>query len=222
MNDYRFAEIVTCGARNRGKIYPVENILTLDYYGKKPVTDAYSSIYLHTQDYATFDDGNGGKRGYNGPVKAEFLHFDFDSPHDDLALREVRAFTENLCGQDKYGLCIDDFRFWFSGNKGFHVYINTEEIRQMPPAVDVPDKIKSLCIFLAGKFSTFDKSVYDRTRIFRIPNSRHGKTGLFKIPVLAGELWENITLEEIKSLATQPRSFKIAVAQWLKQKRKVA
>ena len=222
MNNFRFAEIVIGGAQNRGEIYPVESILALDYFGKKPVTDAYSSVYLHSQDFAAFDDGNGGKRGYNGPVKAEFLHFDFDSPHDDLALREVRAFTEKLCGADKYGLRIDDFRFWFSGNKGFHVYIITEEFRQMPPGVDVPDKIKKLCMLLAGKYSTFDKSVYDRTRIFRIPNSRHGKTGLFKIPVLVGEIWENITFNEIKKLAIQQRNFKIAATQWIHQKRKAA
>jgi hypothetical protein len=101
MSNYVFAEIVINGAQNRGNVQRVESILKLDYFGKPLVTDAYSSVYLHTEDYAAFTDGQGGKRGYTGAVKAEYLHFDFDSPENDCALHEVRQFTEKLCSNDK-------------------------------------------------------------------------------------------------------------------------
>lgn len=218
MNEYTFAEIVTGGARNRGNVYRLPSILSLDYHGKQAPTDAYSSVYLHVEDFVTYKDPDGGKRGYTGAVKAEFLHFDFDSPHDDLSLREVRAFTEKLCSADKYGLPIENFRFFYSGNKGFHVYIVTGETRQ---GMQVPDTVKKICIHLAGKFSSFDRSVYDRTRIFRIPNSRHGKTGLFKIPLLAGELW-TLDLTGIKALAARQRSIGGAVAHWSQRMRRTA
>ena len=219
--EFAFAEIVTGGARNRGGVHQVESILSLDYYGKNAPVDAYSSAYLHSEEYAAYRDEQGGKRGYNGAVKAEFLHFDFDSPHDDLALLEVRTFTEKLCSADKYGLSIEDFKWWYSGNKGFHVFIIAEEVRAMPGAVDIPDKVKRYAVHLAGDYSTFDRSVYDRTRIFRIPNSKHGKTGLFKVPLLAGEVW-TLTLEEIKELAKNQRSIETASKLWLDRIRKAA
>jgi hypothetical protein len=213
MTDFVFSEIVHNGAMNRGHVEQVESILLLDYNGQN-VIDAYSSVYLHSQDYQTYTDPQGTKRGYSGAVKAEYLHFDFDSPGSDQALVELRRFTEKLCGIDKYSLSIDNFRFFFSGNKGFHVLIITDEITSMQPGEGVPDKVKKLCMHLAGEFKTFDKTVYDRTRIFRISNSKHGKTGLYKIPLLAGELWKQ-SMDEIKELAKKQRTLKIALKEWL-------
>jgi hypothetical protein len=77
----------------------------------------------------------------------------------------------------------------------------------MKPGAKVPDRVKKICMYLAGNYSSFDRTVYDRTRIFRIKNSNHGKSGLFKIPVYAGELWQ-LSLAQIKKLAQKQRSLK--------------
>ena len=91
----------------------------------------------------------------------------------------------------------------------------------MPPAADVPEKIKKLACKLAGRFSTLDKKVYDTTRIFRVPNSRHSKSNLFKIPLLANELW-TLDMGGIRALAVKQRSIQDAVDMTINQMRKAA
>jgi hypothetical protein len=54
------------------------------------------------------------------------------------------------------------------------------------------------------KLKTLDLAVYDRRRLWRILNSKHNKTGLYKIQLTLTEL-ENLSIEQIKELATKPR-----------------
>jgi hypothetical protein len=155
--------------------------------------------------------------GYNGPCLAPAIHFDYDG---QTALSDLRAFVDRTCKRDVLEVYIDDFKFWFSGNKGFHAVIENDSTRTMAPATDTPEKVKRIALKLAGDLGSFDRSIYDRTRIFRIPNSRHGKSGFYKIPLLAGELF-TLTLDEIKALAQRQRSIQSACQQWL-EKRKAA
>jgi len=55
--------------------------------------------------------------------------------------------------------------------------------------------------------------IYERRRLWRLPNSKHQKTGLYKIPIDSGFL-EKLNIKEIKELAALPqKAFEIAEAQ---------
>jgi hypothetical protein len=47
-------------------------------------------------------------------------------------------------------------------------------------------------------------AIYDAVRIFRAPNTRHAKTGLYKIPIPADELL-HISADAVRRLAAEPR-----------------
>jgi len=55
--------------------------------------------------------------------------------------------------------------------------------------------------------NTLDTQIYDRVRLWRIPNSIHEGSGLYKIPITIDEL-NNLSLEEIKEMAQKPRTVK--------------
>jgi len=219
MDEFRYIELVTGGAHTRpGRIVELPaGVDWPDYYGKGTVTDAYCSVYRFDSRLAEHVQKTGSVRGYRGACKATGVHFDFDG---DGALTDVKAFIESVCN-DRLGIFIDNIQAFFSGNKGFHVLIRHPDIDAMPPAADVPEKIKKLACKLAGRFSTLDKKVYDTTRIFRVPNSRHSKSNLFKIPLLANELW-TLDMGGIRALAVKQRSIQDAVDMTINQMRKAA
>lgn len=190
------------GNRNR-----IENLPDFpDLYHKADYT-CYTSVYRFDCGIIEHVNKTGSVSGYRGTCRATGLHFDFDSPHDDLSLIELRKFIEKLCRTPDYSTYIDDLKIYFSGNKGFHLIIENTETRTMTPAAGIPEQVKKVCIALAGEFSSFDRSVYDTTRIFRVINSKHQKTGLYKIPVYAGEVF-CLSFLDIKELATRQRDLR--------------
>lgn len=98
-----------------------------------------------------------------------------------------------------------DIDIYFSGNKGVHLIIDKKILGIKPNKrlnyvfKFIMEEIKS-----QTKNKTIDSVIYDSKRLFRIPNSQHEKTNLFKIPITYEELTD-YPLEKIKQLATKPR-----------------
>lgn len=203
---FNYTEIVLNGVQNRGCVKELK--ADPDFYGKPDYYDCYMSAYRFNSDFKKFADENKTVRGYAGICHCENLFFDFDSPHGDLALEEVREFIGMVIEKDQDPI-IEDINIYFSGNKGFHVFIK----QNFDPSIDLPDIIKKYCFALAKKYSTFDRAVYDKTRIIRIPNSKHRKSGLYKIPLLPGEVFK-LSTDDIRVLAKKQRSINDAVKQF--------
>jgi len=205
--EYKLAEIVLGGARNRGNIKPVDSICELNsedinYSG---FVDCYSSVYLHSQEFADYTqahkgNGNGtGMAGYTGGVKAEFVHWDFDSSSNpEKAYNDAKELMERLV--HIYDVEIERIRIYFSGNKGFHVLMISPEFALLQGRKNLPSLIKVFANKCAERLETADTAVYDITRIWRIPNTKHSKTGLYKIPILPS--W---TFPQVKEKAQQPQ-----------------
>jgi hypothetical protein len=174
---------------------------TPDLFGT-PATEQYHSIYRFDSSIIEHTQRTGTIAGYAGACRAVGLHFDFDGA---TAQADVCRFYESVCTTDGYGIGIDDIRIFFSGNKGFHVLVHSDEISFLPPTPAIPDQVKKICAALAGQYQSFDKSVYDKTRLWRMINSRHPKSGLFKIPLFASEIWTH-TPERIREIARNQRS----------------
>lgn len=220
MNEYRFVELCTGGVRNRGQIIELPESKSLDFLGKNNVTDCFASAYRFGPDFADHVAKTGSVRDFNGPCSASQLWFDFDSYFGDLALVEVRGFIEKILTHAPYGILVDQIQPYFSGNKGFHVYIDSPEIIAMPPAQNTPDRIKKLCTALAGRFSSFDRAVYDRSRLLRVLNSRHSKSGLYKIPLCVGDLiggWA-LTWQQIRDRARHQQSLSNSADKFLERR----
>jgi len=98
-------------------------------------------------------------------------------------------------------------RVFFSGSKGFHLYIRAEYFGINEPSSDVSTKLKKIIFALSKKFSfPFDTKVYHAARKFRLPSSRNPKSGLFKTQISFDEL-KKITPQEIIKRAEKPSFF---------------
>lgn len=99
------------------------------------------------------------------------VSFDFDSPDATESLKDVRKFVE--------WLDVDDIAVFFSGNKGFHVMVPFGYFG-LPPSVDLANRLKDLAKYLKKFYPTLDDGIYNYNRKFRIPFTKHDKSGLYK------------------------------------------
>lgn len=208
MAEFKYIELVTGSASNRGNFVESNTIHGLDYYGKKSPIEAYSSVYLHCEDFVNHKDAEGKRRGYMGAVKADGLHFDIDSVNNlQGSMDDTRRLIERIC-EPKTDVLIDHVHIWYSGSKGFHVFVVNEEISGLEASEKTSEIIKRLAIKFANTFECLDTKIYDRSRLWRIANSINKKSGLHKIPLFAMELWDGTTIDDIKDMAKQQRSLK--------------
>jgi hypothetical protein len=107
---------------------------------------------------------------------------------------------------ERLGIPYESLGLFFSGNKGFHVVVRREIF-----ADPAGDELLTVGRWLAGRLArhgcpSIDQGIYDRARLLRLPNSIHGKTGLYKIPIEYKEL-ADLGLEYVLDLAKVPRDF---------------
>lgn len=184
-----------------GKLIPRED----DIYThiSNPDIDHYTSLYYYTEEHKkqaeeiVDKEKNGkkykAKRGVAGitDVVTDKLIFDFDSKDDiEAARQDAINLVKDL---DAYGIDVSKILVTFSGNKGFSVELLTDK-------EFTPSEAKSIAKELAKGMSTFDPKVYNASRVFRIPNTKHQVTGLYKTPLTLDEL-NNSSIDEIKQIA---------------------
>lgn len=124
-------------------------------------------------------------------LKTNRLVFDFDS-HDnkDIAKDDTIELIDRL---SKHNIEEDAIQVCFSGNKGFSVEVSLKEEISKDEFINIVDN-------LAGDLKTFDGRIRDYQRVFRVPLTRHGVTGLYKTPLYIADLKE-MTISEIQSIA---------------------
>lgn len=107
------------------------------------------------------------------------IWFDFDNEADlKQAAADCLDVVSLLIGE---GIPEEAIRISFSGNKGFGIIVETTNQYTI-------EQVKSFCFGLAEDLPTFDDSMYDHQRIFRLDFTKNEKTGLYKIPLTLEEL----------------------------------
>ena len=180
------------------------------------------------QDFVDYLEREGSERGYNGPCGASWLFWDIDRPDDlALALRDARRLAGAILERYRE-LDDDDLLIFLSGGKGVHVGIPTTWHPEPSPDFHIVAKLFCLAMAEAANVAV-DGSIYSKTRLFRAPNSRHPKTGLFKRRLTLDEL-SFLKPEAVVEMARHPEPFKIptgpalflsAAEDWAKARRVV-
>ncbi|MFA5771422.1 MAG: phage/plasmid primase, P4 family [Thermoplasmata archaeon] len=138
------------------------------------------------------------------------LYFDLDSKDDlETARREAIELIKTF--ENPFNIPNNQIYIYFSGYKGFHIEIPAVCFGAEPHHNQhliyksmVQKIIERLKLKTVG-------AVYDRRRKWRLPNSINEKSGLHKIPLTFAEL-QNLTIEQIKELATKQRNIETAPA----------
>lgn len=172
-----------------------------DFVNKAPGSDWYRSLFWYSQDAKDyFTANNNSINNYKGKVVSNRLTFDFDSKNNlPAAQADVRDLLKKL---QLDGIVLSQsVVVYFSGSKGFHVELLIDQ--------DItPEQMKALCAKMATDLPTFDTVIYNTTRIYRLPNTKHQATGLYKIPLTLVEI-KTLSEDQIKLLAKHKRDASI-------------
>lgn len=114
------------------------------------------------------------------------LWADFDSKDLRTAFEDAKVFYSRLLSN---GFTEENIQISFSGNKGVGFIVDLEDDITL-------EDVTSIATTLAKDLNTFDTSMYDNQRIFRLPFTKNEKSGLYKIPLTQDEL-NNYNLDEI-------------------------
>jgi hypothetical protein len=199
--EYVFVDTAVGGVNHRNHVQRV------DEFRINGTPDCYASYQRATDDLVTWvathrnKNGNPTVAGFDKPTWAPFWPGDLDNEADPgVALGWARRIIQRL---DQWGVPRGAARFYFSGAKGFSVEIPSSLFGGFEPSVHLPRFFKQAAGLILREIP-YDSAVYDRLRLWRIPNSQHGKTGLFKVQLSADEVL-TLTIDEIRALASKPR-----------------
>lgn len=165
-------------------------------------TDCYRSLFYYDQSILNHVQKEGSVKGYKGSIGVDRILFDLD--HQDLnqAKKDTIMLIERL--KDQYNVQPEELSIFFSGGKGFGLEINTAGIACLDGYLDInlPIIIKRFCISIAKDLESFDSVIYNHNRIYRIENTVHQKSGLFKTLLTPDEVY-NMSVEDIQKKATE-------------------
>jgi len=161
--------------------------------------DWYYSAYWYNEEVLEYwDNNNKSIAGFAGEGYTDTLFWDLDFKPDFEKVRQsALVLIEHL-----YNLGFNQsVEIYFSGNKGVHILLKTGSIFNHKETRQICTKLAKE----AGVSSTvFDMVVYNATRVFRVANTKHQDSGLYKIAISESEL-RDLSEMEIRKLAENPR-----------------
>ena len=169
--DYRFVNVAVEGVHNRKGIYDITKLGNPK--GKK---ETYCTYFRYNKEMVEHFKEKKTVAGFRGTAFADWLPIDIDSEDLEEAQIYLQKLIYNL---EDYKIDINTCRFYFSGAKGFHVMIPSQYFKAKP-SEDIHKRFRKIAIELA-KGINIDTAIYDKTRIFRLPNTINEKTGLHKV-----------------------------------------
>lgn len=160
-----------------------------DYIDKNDRVGLYSSVFQ-----------------YDGPDISSAacmasMYFDLDAADIEDSTKEAKVLIEYLLTF----VPKEALRVYFSGQKGYHL-----EIEALAVGLSPTDKLPGIFRYIAadiGKqlgLTTLDFKVYDWRRMWRLPETRHQKSGLYKVECMS--LWpDGFNVKGVKQWATEAR-----------------
>lgn len=184
--------------------------------------ESYLSAFTFGDAFLRYMDANGTTKGYAGETGGAWLWFDIDREDDiDAATADARRLASSL--SNRFGVDGDALLCFFSGRKGYHIGLPLS----VCGSPNASGTFHTVCRRFAESAAAavgvaIDTGVYDRVRLFRAPNSRHPKTGLFKRQ-LSFDALIGLRPSRIVELAGEPEAFdipdppepnRVAMADW--------
>ena len=176
-----------------------------EYVSRCGNKDVYECAYQYeTQDFDTCR-----------LIGSPYLDFDIDDINDkrawDNLVHELKYVVNYI--ETALGIPAEELELYFSGSKGFHLVIPHECIGLEPD-----DRLNEIFRYFAmgiafarngknvraTKKDPIDLKIYDRKRLFRLPNSINTKSGRYKVPITIGQLY-SFSQEEMLEWASEPR-----------------
>jgi len=156
------------------KVATTTKIVDIDSIEVDGVGEHYQSIYRFNEEILELKSLASIKKGTT--FFSDYLVFDIDDKDLNTAYDSMQRLREYLDFREV------GYETWFSGSKGFHINIPTSQFNFVP--TDDSGILSKMALAIAEKVNVIvDPTIYNVTRIFRMPGSLNIKSGLFKIPI---------------------------------------
>jgi hypothetical protein len=160
-------------------------------------TDVYATVYK-------YDIQDQDKANVIAPLYIDLdvdnIEENFDKLKRDLALvlRQLKVMLR---------LTDNEVEVYFSGSKGFHIMVS-HKVLGLEPCKDLNEKYKLIAVKLKAYtiLKCVDTRIYDKKRLFRIPNTINSKTGLYKVPINYNKV-KDMSYEDIANYAKEKKPF---------------
>jgi replicative DNA helicase len=183
---------LTKGLADKGILISPEEI---QKHVQNPLIDHYASCYYYNDEHFKQFQQTGSIEGIVD-VKTDKIWWDFDSKDNLKAAKEdTIELIHRLIAIGIQQSCIE---VYFSGSKGFNVILNLN--REI-----TPKQVKHIALNVFGKgLKTLDASLYNPSRILRIPGTKHQNTDYYKTQLSFFEL-KGLKKEELFMMSSNPR-----------------
>lgn len=184
-----------------------------DIGGIESFRTKYENSGLYTSIW-TYDSKN-----IDEAVRLGSLYFDIDNADSEVAQRDCIRLVKYLSNY----IPSESIITYFTGKKGFHVECEAVALG-INPSNNLPHIFRFIATTLKNKLNleSLDFAVYDARRMWRLPDSQHPSTGLYKT-FLDMNLLES-PIENIKQWASEPRfievpdqSFSARANEWFRE-----
>jgi len=189
-----FVELIEGAITNRGNIIPIGTVGT-----KRRDVETYITMFPFTKDILDYVKINGTIKGYSGKHACTYLAIDIDK-EGDLEGARLSALAVITRLNTLYSIAPDELFIFFSGSKGFHIYLVDRLLGIQNRFFDnLGESVKGFISKKLAGIQDVDLIIYEDHRIIRVVNSKHAKTGLYKIELSYEDLQKSA--EQIRELA---------------------
>jgi len=185
--DYKYIDTALGNVNKRNNVKEIVNLN--GYEGK---TDCYRTVFRFASEYLEYFNKNNTVAGFKGKSYADFIPIDIDSEELLSAYNKCKYCIQLLEVDYSYKV---EYLF-FSGKKGFHILLPSECFGIFEPSENLPQIFKNI---MKDIYEECDLSIYDINRLFRLNNTKHSGSNLFKIAITLNEF--NQGMEHILILA---------------------
>lgn len=163
--------------------------------------DVYTTVYK-------YDTKNQDLANVTAPLYIDLDMDDIENNFDKLKKDLLLVYRQLKM---KLYLKDEEIEIYFSGSKGFHIIVS-EKVLNIKPCKNLNETYKLLALKLKSFTinKCIDTKIYDKKRLFRLPNTINSKTGLYKVSIELDKL-KAMTYDEMKEYAstTKPTKLKL-------------
>ena len=194
-SEYKYVDSAVGGVEQRNNLRMVTDKLT--------GTDVYKTYFRYPQQFCDHVRKNKSVKGYTGFAYADYFPIDVDVKGDlESALDKLRDIVTTL--EVRHDVNVNELWYFFSGSKGFHLYIPAAMIG-ITPSTEIGVYFKRFAQELLKPLGlAYDSTIYDIVRLWRVANTINAKSGLYKIQLRPEDIWKDIG--EIVEMAKTPRT----------------
>ena len=191
--EYDYMDVAVGNVNLRNKVQRVSK-----FKSPKGEMDCYRTWFRFGEDYLRHFKRIKTVRGYDGKCYCDFIPIDIDNEDLNISWQQTKQFIELL----RIDYEFEPLHLFFSGSKGFHIYLPTVAFGNIVPSEDLNKIAKKICFDIADDI-VLDGKIYDKNRLFRITNTINSKSGMYKIPLMYSQFDKGIN--HILKLADKPQ-----------------